>query len=103
MAQKISDELKRTVGASKHISEVHFTASGEHFFNVHEHVEKGKKPGAGKKYGRMKLEAVPSHVEGDRQIFKQSSVPMEEFEIVETLSRDEILGEGKKEKEPKAK
>lgn len=89
MAQKISADLQKTVAANPHIEEVHFTANGEHFFNVHEHKEKGAK--TSKKYGRMALDVVPSHMDGTRQIYKQASVPMPEYEIVETLSREDVL------------
>ena len=89
MSPKISSELQKTVSANPHIEEVHFTAKGEHFFNVHEHKEKGAK--TAKKYGRMALDIIPSHMDGTRQIYKQASVPMPEYEITETLSREDVL------------
>lgn len=86
---KISEELKATIAAHPHIQDVHFTATGEHFFNTHEHKEKGAK--AAKTYGRLKLEAVHVGNEGDRKIYKNQNVPVPETEIVETVSREDIL------------
>jgi hypothetical protein len=87
---KISQELRETVAAHPHISEVHFTKSGAHYFNVHEY--KGEK-GKGKKYGRMSLKAIHVGNEGDRKLYKNKAVPVESEEIVETLGRDIILKE----------
>ncbi|MFL5807936.1 MAG: hypothetical protein ACJ749_00365 [Flavisolibacter sp.] len=90
---KISKELQDTVKMFPHIEDVHFTASGEHFFNVHEHQsvdDKGKK-GVAKKYGRLNLEAVHVSNDGDRKIYKNKSVPAPETEIVKSLSREEVL------------
>lgn len=92
MASIISQDLRDTVEANPHIQEVHFTKKGEHFFNAHEFADKkGGGKGKGKIYGRLGVEAVHVRNEGDRKIFKNDFVALPEFEIVETLSRDEIL------------
>jgi DNA-binding ferritin-like protein len=46
---RISDELYNLISDNDYIKEVHFTASGDHFFNVHELQE--NKRGTGKFYG----------------------------------------------------
>jgi membrane protein involved in colicin uptake len=90
MARKISKELQDTVKANPHIQDVHFTAKGEHFFDFHELKEKGSGKVVGK-YARLGLEAVHVRNEGDRKIYKNQNVPLEDYKIVETLSREEIL------------
>src|SRR5690242_2603330 len=88
MARKVSEDLQRTVKANPHIQEVHFTKSGQHFFNAHDYKEKGQVKG---KYGRLGVEAVHVRNEGDRKIYKNEFVPLEEYKIVETLTREEVL------------
>ena len=101
MAQ-ITHELKSTVAAMPHIEEVHFAKNGEHFFNVHKYVgEKGDK-NSGKFYGRLDWKPVHVGNEGERKIYKSKATPIDELEIVESISREDILSAEAKQ-EPKAK
>jgi hypothetical protein len=95
----ISDDLRKTVAANPHIKQVHFTESGDHFFHVHELKEKGK--GTGKYYGHLNFQPVLQKVEGTRKIYKNGSVANPESEIVETLTRAQVLSAGKEAKEDK--
>lgn len=80
---KISFDLYDTVEQSEHLSEVFFTKDNRHYFNRHELN--------GKYYGFLKLEQVKTHAVGDKQFFKMKPVANPETEIVETMTREEIL------------
>jgi hypothetical protein len=82
-------QLKDTLLACPHIEEVHFTDSGDHFFTVHELVEKGKR--TGRKYGYQKLKPVVVKSQGDRRVFKHESVHTPHTLISQTRTRDEVL------------
>ena len=87
-------DLQQTLAANSHIAEVHFTASGEHFFTAHEleaRDEKGKVIKGGKKYGYLECEPQLWKVQGERKIFKMQPKHTPDAEIVETLSREDIL------------
>ena len=77
----ISEELKQTVEMMPHIKHVHFTETGEHYLNVHEHD--------GKKYGRFIYKTV---MDESTKSGKAVRVPAPETLITTTMSRDEILG-----------
>lgn len=93
-------ELKDTLRQYPHIEEVHFTDNGNHYFNKHEFIDKGK--GTGKYYGFLNTELRVYKVVGERKFFKNQSVPRGDAEIVETLSRNDVLAYGE-EKRPKVK
>ena len=76
-------DLQNTLRSNKHITEVHFTATGEHYLN--------KYPLDGKEYGMLKNEQVFAKIVGERKFFKLQSVATPESLIVQTLSRGEIL------------
>jgi hypothetical protein len=82
-------ELQQTLITCKHIEEVYFTETGEHFFSKHELVDKGKK--TGKFYGRLSVEYQEYKTDGTRKYFKPVSIHTPEALIVETLSREEVL------------
>ena len=82
-------ELQDTMERCPHIEEVHFTAAGDHFFDAHELVIKGKP--TGKKYGWLKVNPVLKKVIGERRIFKMEHVANPDALIVESLNRDEVL------------
>ena len=82
---KVSEDLANTVAANTHINEVHFTATGHHYFNVHAH---GKE-----KYGRVFRDTIIK--DGKKQVVE---APDLNTKIVETLTREEIFG-GKKKKD----
>lgn len=79
--EEITAQLKETLEQMPHLKEIHFDAKGNHYFNVHEHE--------GEKYARIRPKS--SKGEGkDRVNFP--AVPFEETKIVETKTREEILG-----------
>ena len=82
-------ELQHTLRTNKHIEEVHFTGTGDHYFNTHELVTKGK--ATGKFYGHLKTNHEVSKIVGERKFFKLVSVENPEALIVESLTRDEVL------------
>ena len=77
--KNITADLQNTVRENEHITEVYFTASGKHYFNVHQH--------GGEKYGRMATEAAQD-VNG---MGTSIAAPLEKERITETLTRDEVL------------
>lgn len=86
-SQKALKELQETLVIQPHIQEVHFTATGDHYLNTYE-LGKGKER---KLYGRLNSQPEIVKEEGGRKIYKNISVHTPEAEIVETLTRDEIL------------
>jgi hypothetical protein len=88
---KISEELKQTVAAHPHISEVHFNRLGAHYFNVHEYEGNKDDKRSGKKYGRFERQATHVSTEGTRKIYQNKNVPVDSEEIVETMTREQIL------------
>jgi hypothetical protein len=85
-------ELRDTLINMPHINEVHFTKDGDHFFEVHElnFDKSGKKGLTTKKYGFLRTEIVPVMIGNDKK-YKHVNVHTPESEVVETLSREEIL------------
>ena len=81
--------LQHTLAVSPHIEQVHFTESGDHYFATHEFTPKGSKKV--KLYGKLKSEPVLKKVQGTREIYKIEPVETPEAEIIETLTRAEIL------------
>jgi hypothetical protein len=93
-------ELQDTLVSCPHIAEVHFTKDGNHFLNkyeLHDITKNGPKP-SGKFYGHLKHDLVVSKIVGERKFYKHASVAEPKTEIVETLSRDEILNYDQKPK-----
>lgn len=80
---KVSFDLWDTIDQSPHIEEVYFSRDNKHFFNKHELD--------GKYYGFLKVQQVKSHSVGDKQYFKLKKVANPATEIVETMTREEIL------------
>jgi hypothetical protein len=90
------EELQNTLQQFTHIEEVHFTAKGDHFFNVHEFLEvnrAGKNMGkaTGKFYGRFKIEDHEYKRVGERRFYRKVRVHTPEALIIEKLSREEVL------------
>ena len=101
--KEVSQDLHDTLEVNDHIEKVHFTKTGDHFFNVHEYEERVRaKDGSGyssKKTGRffghMLTEVVEETVnlKGgaiDKKM-RLRLMPNPKAEIVETLTRDEVL------------
>lgn len=101
--KEISQDLHDTLEAHDHIEKVHFTKTGDHYFNVHEYEERVRaKDGSGyssKKTGRffgsMLTEVVEETVnlKGgaiDKKM-RLRQMPNPKAEIVETLTREEVL------------
>lgn len=90
------EDLQATLREYPHIEEIHFTESGDHFFNVHELTEVNKAgkqvgKGTGKRYGRFKLEDFCYKTVGERKFYKKVRVHTPETMIVETLTREQVL------------
>lgn len=83
------EELKNTLYECPHVETVHFTESGNHYFSVHELVDKGKKNG--NFYGHLKLEPVVHKTVGERRYYKKKSVHTPSTLIVKSMSREEVL------------
>lgn len=97
--------LQATLRKCKHINTVYFTCTGDHYFDAHELGEK--------KYGYLAME--PTLIDGPQntKLTKMKHVGVEDAEIVQELSREEVLefapeaeiknnkgkGKGKKEEE----
>lgn len=84
----ISEELKQTLVDNPEIKEVHFGANGHHYLNIHksETVDKGAY------YGRIiKIKGTKKGDNG-QLIDSYSETPDLTTKIVQTLSREEILG-----------
>lgn len=100
---QISQDLHDTVEANEHIEQVHFTKNGDHYFHVHEYEERVRtKDGSGysnKKTGRffgwLKTEVVEETINLKGGAIDKKSrlrmMPNPKTEIVETLTRDQVL------------
>lgn len=100
---QVSEELKETLRKFPHIKEVHFTANGDHFFNIHELKEKGKESQGF--YGWLKYEPIMAGYEnGDekngRILYKRVHVANPAMKIVESLTREQILSNNNNSKGP---
>jgi len=91
---EIHPDLRLTLELNENIEEVYFTRNGSHFFNKHELMsDKGKK--TGKFYGWLKTEVTEVLVKDARGQSKpqlklvNTANPV--AEIVETLTREEVL------------
>lgn len=82
-------QLKFTLRKCPHIEEVYFTQEGNHYFNKHDLP--GAKKGDTKAYGHLNVAPVLYKVQGERKIYKMKSVDTPETEIVETLTREEVM------------
>ena len=80
-------DLQNTLQANAHIEKVYFAKNGDHFLNVHELVVDGKK--SGRMFGYLGSELAPDLKSKDKK-FKRIDVA-NNSEIVETLTRDEVL------------
>ena len=86
---QVSQELQDTVRNNEHITEVHFTKNGSHFFNVHKYD--GGNPLYPKDtckglYGRIIVDKV---LRDKKQI--EISTPVISTKVMETCSREDIL------------
>lgn len=82
----VSPVLKQAVKDLPHVKEVHFTGTGAHYFHVHAFGSKNKQ------YGHLKLERTQVGTDGNnRPIFKQKHAENPATEIVETLTRAQVL------------
>jgi hypothetical protein len=101
--KEVSQDLRDTLLANEQIEKVHFTKTGNHYFNVHEYEERVRaKDGSGyssrktgKFYGHLLTEIVEETVnlKGgaiDKKM-KLRLMPNPKAEIVETLTREEVL------------
>lgn len=91
---EIHPDLRLTLELNENIDEVHFTKTGAHFFNKHELFdERGKK--TGKFYGWLKTqvkEIIVKDGQGkEKGVLKLVNIANPIAEIVETLTRDEVL------------
>lgn len=86
-------DLQATLEECLHIEEVYFTDKGDHYFNVHELMQAGKKGnvGTGKFYGSFKLEDVVYKTVGERKYYRKTKVHTPHTLITTTLTREEIL------------
>jgi len=75
--------LSATLKSSPHIQKIYFDKQGHHFFHAHEHE--------GKKYSRVELERVITGYRGNEAVIKTVGKAKPEYELVETVSREEIL------------
>lgn len=91
--QKDLEALQQTLRKCPALQEVHFTKTGDHYFEAHEHE--------GKKYGHLNLEPRTFSQPDGAKYQKLVHTSAVDAEIVETLSRDEVLEYGNKPKEPK--
>lgn len=101
--KEVSQDLHDTLESADHIENVHFTKTGDHYFNVHEYVERIKsKDGTGysnrktgRFFGHLLTEVVEETVNlKGGAIDKQLKVRLTanpKCEIVETLTREEVL------------
>lgn len=101
--KEVSKDLHDTLESAEHIEKVYFTKNGDHYFNVHEFVDRVRmKDGSGysnKKTGRFFGHLITDIVEEtvnlkggaiDKQL-KIRLVPNPKCEIVDTLTREEVL------------
>lgn len=92
--KQISTDLYNTLLDNEHIVDVHFTAEGEHFFEVKE-LKDSKGKGTGRFFGNLKTEIkqVERHLPngGVEKKSKFVQTANTKYEIVETLSREECL------------
>lgn len=87
-------ELQNTLKKCPHIQDVHFTENGSHYFDKHELTDTGndKGKGTGRFFGYLNTKTV---IRTDKMGNKRAvnvSVENPEAEIVETLTREEVLG-----------
>lgn len=84
MSRKISDALRDTVATHPNIGEVHFTADGHHHFVTPTEIK-------GKRYTRT--QDVYSQVIDPKSgvAAKKDTIGVPATEVVETLSREDIL------------
>jgi hypothetical protein len=86
-------DLQTTIKKNEHINEVHFSENGDHYYDKHELTDTGndKGKGTGKYYGWLKTKSI---IKTDNKGNKRSvmgSVENPEAEIIETLTRQEVL------------
>lgn len=91
---EIHPDLRLTLELNENIDEVYFTKTGAHFLNRHELIdERGKK--TGKFYGWLKTqvkEIIVKDAQGkEKGVLKLVCIANPIAEIVETLTRDEVL------------
>jgi len=75
--------LTATLKSCPHIQNVYFDKQGRHFFHAHEHE--------GKQYSRIELERVITGYRGQEAVVKAVGKVKAENELVEEVSREQIL------------
>lgn len=91
---EIHPDLRATLEQGENLEQVHFTKTGAHYFNVHEYVEQGGKK-TGRLFGFLHTKVVEVATKDSRgntkSTLKLVTVPNPKAEIVETLTREEVL------------
>ena len=87
-------ELQDTLKKNPHILEVHFTESGSHYFDKSELTDTGTVTGkgTGRYFGFLSTKVVIRTDKVGNKRAVNVSVENPEAEIVETLTREEVLG-----------
>lgn len=81
----VTKDLQNTVKKNKHIKEVYFTVDNSHFFSAHKSENENDKS----LYARTFEATVPNK---DKSLLgKKMLIGIPEMEIVETLTRDQII------------
>jgi hypothetical protein len=91
LAPKRQQELCETLETHPNIEDIHFNKEGEHFFNVYEH--------SGKQFGQITVEKIRNK---EKNVTTTVRTPILKTLIVESASRDELLGGGAKTDNSKA-
>ena len=89
MKSKVTKGLKETLVNHPEIQHVHFTASGHHFFTVHEY--NSAIPGERDKNGLYARIQVKNLVDENNRVIELKH-PVPSTRIVETATREEVLG-----------
>lgn len=93
--KEVSQGLHTTLKLNKHIDMVYFTETGEHYFNVHELIERRTGKKTGRFFGFLKTEFVEDTVKlrggGTEKKMRMISVENPATEIAETLTRRDVL------------
>lgn len=84
--EKYTTELKDTLKENDHITDVHFTSGGHHYFNVHEHTD-------GKKYGQIHRATIINNKTGKKE---EQVAPNIKTLITETVKKEDILNDSAK-------
>jgi hypothetical protein len=80
-------DLQESLVTMEHVEKVHFSKNGNHYFNVHELFEDGKK--TGRFFGHLDTKVILDPKSKDKKYIHVGVA--NNTEIVETLSADEVL------------